>query len=137
MSKPTEIDPELEVALSQLDVFLFTRKCRIKDARELITERYRIDASNKEIADAADYTCRYWRQRRRKRKSATKMLGYKRWDEIKAIVENCAADLQGLNKEHAFELIRAYASINYSIMDGLPKRLRFWEQVKGTRIGNE
>lgn len=131
MSEPAEIDPELASALDQLDVFLFTRKCKLKDARELISERYGIDASKKEIANAADYACRYWRQRRRKRESAAKLLGHKRWDEIKAIVENCAADLQGLNKEHAFELIRAYTSINYSIMDGLPKRLRFWEQAKG------
>lgn len=117
----------LKQKLSELDVFLHTHKVTIPQCRKLLKEEYGLDYTKEAISWVAGDACCYWKQTRRKRKSLSCRVSGNRWDVIKRHVESMADDLKGLSKQHAYELIRTQVSINESIMDGLPKRLRFWE----------
>lgn len=117
----------LNQKLSELDIFLHTRRVTIPQCRKLLKDEYGLDYTKEAISWVAGDACRYWKQTKRKRKSQSALATSSKWDWIKRHVELMANDLKGLSKQHAYELIRTQVSINESIMDGLPKRLRFWE----------
>lgn len=117
MADQPEIDSGLEdalhEALREIDIFLFTRKCKLKEARELLLGNYGIIATNKQISWVAQGACRYWRQRRRKRKSPTEYLTGKRWDQVMTYVDDETAEESEGSADWAIEMLYDYLAETY------------------------
>jgi len=131
MKKPRmteEFESTLSNALRQLDIHAYVYKLKVADVRALLADDMDIKASHNQVTWVASEVCRYWRKRRRERKSPSNCLTSSRWDQVIGCVERCLPDLEGLSKLEAMEVVRAYTSVNMSIMNGLPRRLRVWEQ---------